>query len=178
MLPDLALREEITRTHDGGKVPGFAHALAPALEEKVIAEHQPPTDYTHKKFVEEDVKCDVQRRVGSPSAEAKVENGQLFGVPAEAPSSKAPTQPPYVRMGNNDTDAEEQKAQRARHLLRKHPNVKLGQSPRTVPTQKPKYDADSFEDPLCDEFWEDIWDACAVHNVGVYRFLESEALAN
>lgn len=130
-------------------------------------------------FIQEDIECDVQRKVGIPSVEAKVENGQLSGVPADASSvSKMPTQPPYVHMGDNDTDAEEQKAQRARHLLRKHPNVKLGQSPRTVPTHKPRYDADSFEDPLCDEFWEDIWVACAVHNVGVYRFLESEAITN
>ena len=77
-----------------------------------------------------------------------------------------------------DSQRGEQKAQRARHLLRKHPNVKVDQLPRTVPTHKPKYDADSFEDPLCDEFWVEIWAACAVHNVGVYRFLELEAITN
>ena len=71
-------------------------------------------------FIEEDVECDVHREVGSPLVKAKVENGKLFGMPADASSvskTKIPTQPPYVRMGNNDTDAEEQKAQRARHLL-------------------------------------------------------------
>jgi phospholipase D1/2 len=177
VLPDTVLQKE--STHDRGKAPGFARSLTPTLEEKVIAEHQPPTEYTHKMFIEEDVESFVQRKGVSPLVEVIVENGQLFGVPAdESLPSKTSTQPPYVRMGNNDTDVEEQKAQRARHLLRKHPNVKLGQLPRTVPTHKPKYDADSFEDPLCDEFWEDIWAACAVHNVGVYRFLELEAITN
>ncbi len=81
-------------------------------------------------------------------------------------------------MGKNDNDGDEQKAQRARNLWRKYPNVKLGSSSRTVPTQKPKFDADSFEDPLCDEFWEDIWVTSAVHNVGVYRFLGVNVLTS
>ena len=41
ILPDPALREEITHTHDGGKVQGFAHALVRPRRE-VIAEHQLP----------------------------------------------------------------------------------------------------------------------------------------
>jgi phospholipase D1/2 len=123
----------------------------------------------------EDVEKESQEKVGSVLVEEKVENGHLFGVPAGASlASKTYRQPPYVRIGKIDTDVEEQKAPRSRHLLRKYPNVKSGQSPRTAPTLKPKYDADSFEDPLCDEFWEDIWAACATHNVGVYRFPESK----
>lgn len=65
-------------------------------------------------------------------------------------------------------NAEEQRAQRARNLPRK--NAKSGQSSWTVPTPKPRFDADSFEDPVCDEFWKDIWVACAAHNVGVCDF--------
>ena len=175
MLPDPVLQKE--STHDRGKASGFARSLVPTLEEKVIAEHQPPTEYMDRILIEEDVESSVSRKVVSPLVETIVENDQMFAMPADASlPSKTSTQPPYVRMGNNDTDVEEQKAQRARHLLRKHPNVKLGQLPRTVPTHKPKYDADSFEDPVCDQFWEDIWVACAVHNVGVYRFLELEAI--
>ena len=106
----------------------------------------------------------------------KIENGHL---PTDASwASKTYSQPSQTRIGENDNDEDEQKAQRARYLLRKYPNVKLGQSLRTVPTQRPKFDANSFEDPLCDEFWEDIWVASAAHNVGVYRFLGINALTN
>jgi phospholipase D1/2 len=168
VLPDPALQEGRSNyTHDDGKTPCFAHPLVATLEEKVVAENQPPTKCTHGMFIE-----DVERGVESVLVETKVENAQLFGVPTDA--SLAPRTSNHVRMGKNDTNVEEQKVPRARHLLRKYPNVKLGQSPRTVPTHKPKYDAGSFEDPLCDEFWEDIWVACAVHNVGVHRFPESK----
>lgn len=168
MLPDPAVQEGRSNyTHDGGKTPCFAHALVTTHEEKVVAENQPPSKCTHEMFIE-----DVEREVESVLVEAKDENAQLFGVPADAPLASKTYN--HVRMGKNDTNVEEQKAPRARHLPRKYPNVKLGQSPRTVPTHKPKYDAGSFEDPLCDEFWEDIWVACAVHNVGVHRFPESK----
>jgi len=176
MVPEPALQEgRSTYTHDGGKAPCFAHALLPTLEEKVVVEHQSPTECTHGMFIEEDVERELQEKVGSAQVEAKYENGHLFGMPADASlAPKTYGQPPSVRTGKIDTDVDEHKAPRARHLLRKYPNVKSGQSPRTVPTVKPKYDADSFEDPLCDEFWEDTWAACAVHNVGVYRFPESK----
>lgn len=106
----------------------------------------------------------------------KIENGHL---PTDAfLASKTYSQPSQVRIGKNDNDGDEQKTQRTRNLPRKSPNVKLGQSSRTVPTQKPKFDANSFEDPLCDEFWEDIWVASAVHNVGVDGFLGANALTN
>ncbi len=114
-------------------------------------------------IIEENVEGEEQEKGGSASI---VENGHL---PADASlASKTYGQPSHARMGKNDNDVDGQKAQRARHLMRKYPNVKLGQSLRTVPTQKPKFDADSFEDPLCDEFWEDIWVASAMHNVSVY----------
>jgi phospholipase D1/2 len=118
-------------------------------------------------IIEENVEEEEQEKGGSASVAAKVENGHL---PADASlASKTYGQPSHVRMGKNDNDVDGQKAQRARHLMRKYPNVNLGQPLRAVPTQKPKFDADSFEDPLCDEFWEDVWIASAVHNVSVYR---------
>ena len=167
MPPDPAVQEgRSTHTLDGGKASCLAGALVPTLEEDAVAEHQPPIECSHKMVIEEDVKREAQENVGISPVEAKVENGQLLGVPADASLA---SKPPYVRIGKNDTDVDEQKVPRARHL-RKYQNVKSGQSPRTIP--KPKYDADSFEDPLCDEFWEDIWVACAMHNVSVYRFPE------
>jgi len=113
---------------------------------------------------------------GSAPVATKIENEHL---PTNASlASKTYSQHFQAWMGKNDNDGDEQKAQRARNLWRKYPNVKLGSSSRTVPTQKPKFDADSFEDPLCDEFWEDIWVTSAVHNVGVYRFLGVNVLTS
>jgi phospholipase D1/2 len=118
----------------------------------------------------------VQERGGSAPVATKFENGHLSTDASLA--YKTYTQPSQARIGKNDSDGDEQKAQRARNPPRKYPNVKLGQPSRTAPTQKPIYDADSFEDPLCDEFWGDIWVASAVHNVGVYRFIIINALTN
>jgi phospholipase D1/2 len=175
-VPDPALQEGSIYTHDGGKPP-YAPALAPTLEEKVKAENQPSTGCADGITNDESDEGEEQEAGGSAPVATKIENGYL---PTDASlASKTYSKPSQARIGKNDNDdGDEQKAQRARNLLRKYPNVKLGQSSRTVPTQKPKFDANSLEDPLCDEFWEDIWVASAVHNVGVYRFLGINALTN
>lgn len=176
MLPDSAVQKEGNYTHDGGKLPYSPHALAPTLEEKVEAEHQPPTGCADEKIGDESVESKMQGVGGSAPVATKFEDGHL---PKDVSlASKTYSQPSHARIGKNENDGDEQKAQRARNLPRKYPNVKLGQSSRTVPTQKPKFDANSFEDPLCDEFWEGIWVASAVHNVGVYRSLGINALTN
>jgi phospholipase D1/2 len=142
----------------------------------VESEHQPPTGCADGIINDESVEGEEQEGGGSAPVATKIENGYM---PTGASlTSKTYSQPSQARVGKNDNDGGEQKTQRGRNLLRKYPNVKLGQSSRTVPTQKPKFDANSFEDPLCDEFWEDIWVASAVHNVGVYRFLGINALIN
>ncbi len=176
-MPVPALQEGSSYSHDGGKPLYFPHALVPTLEEKVKVQHQPPTGLANGMINEENVEREEHKTVVSAAPVAtKVENGHLS---ADAPlASKTYGPPPHTRMGKNDNGVHEQKAQRTRHLMRKYPNANLGQSPRTVPTQKPEFDADSFEDPLCDEFWEDIWVASAMHNVGVYRFLGIKALTN
>lgn len=143
------------------------HALAPTLEENVKAEHQPHTGCADEIINDERVEGEVQEGGRGAPVATKIENRHL---PTNASlASKTHSQPSQARIGKNDNDGDEQKAQRARNLLRKYPNVKLGQSSRTVPTQKPKFDANSFEDPLCDDFWEDIWVAGAVHNTEIFR---------
>jgi phospholipase D1/2 len=175
-LLDPALQEGSIYTHDGGKPPYSPHALAPTLEEKVEPEHQPPTGRADEITNDEIVEGEEQEMGGSAPVATKNENGHL---PTDAYlASKTYSQPSQPRIGKNDNDVDEQKAHRARNLMRKYPNVKLGQSSRIVPTQKPKFDANSFEDPLCDEFWDDIWVASAVHNVGVYRYVGINASTN
>lgn len=176
MLPDPALQKESIDTHDGGKPHYSPHTLVPTLEEEVEAEYLPTTACADGIADDESVKDKVQDRDGSAPVATKLENGHLS---TDAPLAyKTYSQLSQARIGKDDNDVDEQKAQRANNLPRKHPNVKLGQPSRTAPTQKPKFDADSFEDPLCDEFWGDIWVASAVHNVGVYRFVSINPLTN
>ncbi|KAI0301100.1 hypothetical protein B0F90DRAFT_1810149 [Multifurca ochricompacta] len=158
---DATPEERQTYTRDGGKAHGFADTLIPTLEEKVVADSHQSAERAHGVEQEKD---------GSAPAKARVSNGEPFGAPADASSAPVKdSEPPHVRMGKNDADEEEQKAPRARGFLRKHLSAKSTSSPWTVPTPKPKYDSDSFEDPVRDEFWEDIWVACAVYNTEIFR---------
>ncbi|KAI0263930.1 phospholipase D [Gloeopeniophorella convolvens] len=163
-------QERITYTRNGGTAPGFADALVPSLEEKTIAEHRPAPERANGTPIEENPEEDEQERNGSAPAEAATADGQLFGAPADASSApNTDDQPPHARMEKSDADAEEQKAPRARSVLRKHLNAKSSQTPWAVPTPKPKFDADSFEDPVSDDFWKDVWVSCAVHNTEIFR---------
>lgn len=125
---------------------------------------------------DEMVEGEVQERGRNAPISTKNENGHLTTDASLA--FKTYGQRSQARIGRNDNDGDENKAQRARNLQRKYPNVNLGQPSRTIPTQKPKFDANSFEDPLCDKFWDDIWVASAVHNVGVYRYHGVNGLTN
>lgn len=101
----------------------------------------------------------------SAPVKARADSGQLLGAPAGTSFAPETDTQPQARVGKRDSDAE---APRAR-TLRKQLSSKPGQSPWTILTPKPKFDADSFEDPVSDEFWTDIWVACAVHNVSRLR---------
>jgi phospholipase D1/2 len=164
-VADVIVEERDTYSRDGEKAPSFSQTLVPVLKEKSVTEHLVIVEHTQSIPVE-----DLGKEAGVP-ANAKVGDSQMFGTPAEAP--KTAKEPVRVRTGKNDADAEEQKAS-----SRKYMRTKSGQSPWTVPTSRPKYNADSFEDPVCDEFWKDIWEACASRNVRVRRTLRVEAMSN
>ena len=103
----------------------------------------------------------------STNLEARVENGELFGAPADASrDSKTDDQPPHAVSGKNDATETEEKAVHARAEIRKHlSSAKVNSKIWTLPTPTPKVDPHGFEDPICDEFWKKVWMACAVHNV-------------
>lgn len=144
-----------------------------------MAEFQPPAERAHGMSIEENAGMGAQERVGSALADADIEKGQLFCSPVDASMASDPyNQPSLAQMGKSDGNPEEQRAHRPHSVSRKHLNAKSSQSPWTVPTRKPKYDADGFEDPVCDEFWKGIWVACAAHNVGVYGFSQVKFTTN
>lgn len=103
----------------------------------------------------------------STNLEARVEGGELYGAPADASrDSKTDDQPPHAVSGKNDATVTEEKAVSARAEIRKHiSTTKFNSKVWTLPTPAPTVDPYGFEDPISDEFWKEVWMACAVHNV-------------
>jgi phospholipase D1/2 len=152
-------------SRDGKKEPGFADAAVPTLEEKTVMEHRPQeTEHKHDKPIMDAL--EVPGAKNAEPREATTANGEKFGAPADASTSAfTDDQPPHARSGDKDFSAEEQGAVHARSLLRKHLSVSVGAKPWTVPTPAPNIDPHGFKDPVCDEFFKDVWVAAAVHNV-------------
>ncbi|KAI0056534.1 phospholipase D [Artomyces pyxidatus] len=168
---DMTLQEERqTFSRDGHKVPGFAGSMVPTLEEKMVAEHRPPSDHAYGTPIAENPEAEEREQAGTAPPDARLDDGQLYGAPADASNSvETDDEPPHARSDRNDADAEEKKAPGARSILRKHLTAKLSQGPWSLPTPTPKIDDDGFEDPIADSFWKDVWVAAAVHNTEIFR---------
>lgn len=164
---DEALDEErMTYTRDGQKVPGFADAIVPTLEEKTVEEQRPPQSQTNGSPVRDKPQEDRQATTGGASDQARTLDGELFGAPADASKSpQSDDEPPHARSGVEDADDQERGAPGVRATLRKHLQAKLGSKTWTLPTPRPEVDPEGFEDPISDAFWKNVWVACAAHNV-------------
>lgn len=169
--------ERTTFTKTGETIRGFASSSVPTLEETTILEGRPPSEQTKgdmKPILEEigspaDAYEELERHDADPP-EARVhdDSHQLFGAPAKA--SRGPQEdkepPPNARTGkSSDASAEEQAAVQVRDVIRKHLSAKVGAKPWNLLTPTPVVDPHGFEDPISDEFWKNVWVACAVHNV-------------
>ncbi|KAG5646538.1 hypothetical protein DXG03_003305 [Asterophora parasitica] len=171
---DVVEAERKTFTRDSKEVPGFASAIVPTLEEKTVAEHRPPPEQT----TEDTFTLQDQANEEEPEGQSlnsgtvkhdrdapRTDDGTLLGAPADA--SKSPQtddEPPHARSGVNDAD-EEKAAPVARAFIRKAVNSKAW----TLPTPRPKVDPESFDDPISDAFWKNVWVASAAHNTEIYR---------
>lgn len=165
-----ATEERQMFSRSGKKEPGFADAVVPTLEEKTVMEHRPrETDDKNENPLADALKAPGDK--GGDPKEATTPDGEKFGAPADASSSAfTDDQPPHARSGDKDVSPEEQGAVHARTLLRKHLSVSVGAKPWTVPTPAPEIDPHGFKDPVCDEFFKDVWVAAAVHNVSTTSF--------
>ncbi|KZT64620.1 phospholipase D [Daedalea quercina L-15889] len=155
---------------DGQKETGFPSSVVPTLEEKIVAENRPPDSQAIGHSIQEELK----NRRGSGSAdqpeEVRMKDGQLLGAPANAaPNAQLDREPPHAKGASSDATAEEEEIPGVRALLRKQVAAKLGQKPWALPTPTPRVDPDGFEDPVCDDFWKNVWLACAVHNTEIFR---------
>ncbi|KAF7977717.1 hypothetical protein HWV62_2994 [Athelia sp. TMB] len=177
---DEALAEERrTYTQGGEKVEGFADAIVPTMEEKMLedqgsraqeaaqqktdpSEDQAATDPSSPPSKDDN----AQAGKANHPKQAHVAGGELYGAPADASKNvTTDDEPPHARSGVNDADDQEQGAPGARASLRKN----LASKTWTLPTPTPKVDPNGFEDPISDEFWKNVWVACAVHNTEIYR---------
>lgn len=169
---DASLEEERKNfTKEGEKVPGFASSVVPTMEEKMVEEHRPPRE----RMAHPDENGDATHQNGdAQSAEEARADGELYGAPANGDvqhDRRPPRQSDAKSDIKKDLSEEEEKAPDARSTLRKNLTVKLGTTKSgkagqwTMPTPTPHVDPYGFEDPLCDEFWKDMWVSCAVHNV-------------
>jgi len=145
---------------DGGEARNSADALPPTFEGKVVAEFQQPVECAHEISIRENAGMGAQENAEGDLADTD-ENRPLVEPAKAAMTSQTYNQPSQAPTGKNGGDSEEQRATQPRNLPRQHLNAK------SSPMSKPKFDASSFEDPVCDEFWKGVWVACATHNVGV-----------
>ncbi|KAF8158304.1 hypothetical protein B0H34DRAFT_769482 [Crassisporium funariophilum] len=175
-------RKDFNRS--GQKETGFASSVVPTLEEKMLIEGRPPhnqvdeekdkdksklRDQTIEEESEsESVSQNGKRAPNGGSHEPRTDDNVLYGAPANAKSPSVDNEPP-ARSLKDDVDEEEAAAPGARQTLRNNLGSKSGRKTWTVPTLKPKVDADDFEDPISDAFWNNIWVASAVHNTEIYR---------
>ncbi|KAJ6557347.1 phospholipase D [Mycena vulgaris] len=186
------------KTYDraGNLEEGFASSMVPTLEEKTVMEQRPPKDQADDAPVgqklqsvpedatsdkgseplDEDSKPnggehdDTSEQEDVKPSQTRTADGDLFGAPADASrSAKTDDQPPHARSGVDDATEEEKAAPGARSILRRHLGAKLGSKTWTLPTPRPKVDPNGFEDPICDEFWKNVWVASATHNTEIYR---------
>lgn len=181
--------ERKTYYRDGSLKEGFASAMVPTLEEKTVLEHRPPKEQADdapikdkledeavskqendaaesESVLENAADGDVEAKGDEKPGQPRTDDGDLFGAPADASkTAKTDDQPPHARSGVDDANEEERAAPRARSVLRRHLGAKLGSKTWTLPTPRPKVDANGFEDPICDKFWKNVWVASASHNV-------------
>ncbi|KAJ6619535.1 hypothetical protein B0H10DRAFT_2026156 [Mycena sp. CBHHK59/15] len=169
--------ERKTYDRDGNLEEGFASAMVPTLEEKMVIEHRPPKDQADEAPLGDKLQDEVEPKdrnaipekesegdIKAPHTDEESDNVQNHG--------EGKPEQPRTDDGDlfvDDASEEEKAAPGARSLLRRHLAAKLGNKTWTLPTPRPKVDPNGFEDPICDEFWKNVWVASATHNTEIYR---------
>jgi phospholipase D1/2 len=70
----------------------------------------------------------------------------------------------------SETAAQRRAANGSSHDLKhKQSRGGAGGNPWALPAETPEVDKDNFTDPVCDEFFRDVWLASAVHNTDIFR---------
>ncbi|KAF5389183.1 hypothetical protein D9757_003438 [Collybiopsis confluens] len=187
-IRDTSQEERQMYRRDGEKVPGQPSAIIPTLEEKTVMEHRPPESDSNDAPIADKVEggdlsepasrtssnskdiCLTEKTPDTTPEDAHID-GELYGSPAHARTSpNSDNQPPHAREEDMvDADSQEWAAPRARSLIRKQLTSKFGNKVWTIPTPRPNVDPQGFDDPVCDDFWKNMWVASAVHNTEIFR---------
>ena len=181
---DKALEEEQQGyDREGNKQPNFASSLVSTFDDNIATEHPTPQSPGDAKPILNQIPERVDQQNGrvrhdgdlgedhlseSDPAETQVPHGsrELFGALADvSKGAQTDDRRLHARHGKDDSSQEEKAAVRVRSVLRKHLSIRVGAKPWTLPVPGPVVDPHGFEDPLCDEFFKDVWVAAAVHNV-------------
>ncbi|KAF9221001.1 phospholipase D [Gyrodon lividus] len=133
---------------DDKKQPPCNGASVPTLVDKIVSKYGPP----------------VPQASGEPIANGlnvrELANGEASGVQAGDEPLHAASD---VSNANEEESTSHEKSIPHEHLS----NGK--NKAWALPTPAPHVDPDGFEDPISDEFWKNVWVACAVHNTEIFR---------
>jgi phospholipase D1/2 len=180
----------------GNKQPNFATSLVPTLEEKTVMEHRPPqsqangkpildgisenaADHKENGFARHEYDAAQADEIADVPTDARVhdDSKELYGAPADASEdAQTDNQPPHARPSKEDPTDTEKAAIHGRSVLQKQLSSRKGAKPWTLPVPGPIVDPYGFEDPICDEFFKNVWIAAAVHNVRALRIIQSRPL--
>ena len=146
---------------DEEKPVGFTGAAVPTVGAKVL-EHPVPTLETEEPFnadkpsVREDQKS--ESNVDTPF------DAHTAGWEVVDGGAHAADESPHSMWDHSDLTEDQSTAYKwSNRTKQRHLHETKGKQPASLPA--PYIHPDCFEDPISDEFWEDIWVACAEHNV-------------
>ncbi|KAG6337311.1 hypothetical protein ID866_1773 [Astraeus odoratus] len=161
-----ASQERGTCTPDEEEEPSVS-VIVPTLEERAIAENHPPSSQTMSRIQKEPEEYLGGKTLDDASTAPSVV-GQACGPPSNASKSPPTDDEPRGRPDIEGTNLGKN-VQRGRSTLRRRRTGKRDNRTWILPTPTPHVDPHGFEDPICDEFWKNVWVACAAHNTEIYR---------
>ncbi|KAG9315940.1 hypothetical protein JVU11DRAFT_3592 [Chiua virens] len=141
---------------DEGNPVGFTSAGIPTVETK-DSKDRPTALKTEETSNDDQLNSHQDRKLDSHAFDARAAGWEVVdGAPQGA------YDPPHSASDHGDS-AEDKSTTYKGFNRRKH----KGKTPVLV--LAPHIHPDDFEDPVSDQFWEDVWVACAEHNTDIYR---------
>lgn len=153
------------------KIMGIANAVIRTLEEKAIIEERtvPLNDQTDEVTVTLKDQTIIEESESISEQSGHTASGLVSDGPHEPSTMDSAASAKHKSLSlKSDVDIEDATSSAtssARETLRTNFGSRSGRKSWTVPTMKPKFGPQDFEDPISDAFWKDIWVASAVHNV-------------
>ncbi|KAF8550810.1 phospholipase D [Imleria badia] len=146
---------------DEEKPVGFNGAAVPAVRAEALERPPPPLEIKVTSYV------DQPGALGDQKADSNTDTPfDAHAAGWEVVDGKAHAARDASSSTLDHSDWTEDKSTTYNHR-RRHLHEAKGKQPSPIPA--PYIHPDCFEDPISDEFWEDIWVASAEHNTEIYR---------